>query len=72
MRKLKRLVTYSNDPNHWSNLYPWNRKGTKVRAALEQFLLVLGRTPEAHQDGRREALKWASEQLDKKPGELFK
>jgi hypothetical protein len=65
------MVTYSSDPNHWANRYPWNRKGTAIRKALEQFLLVLGRTADADQEQRKAALQWASEQLDKKPKDLF-
>jgi hypothetical protein len=34
--------TYTDDPNHWSNQYPWQRRGTKVRDALEQFLDLAG------------------------------
>ena len=65
-------MEYQTDPNHWSNQYPWNRNGTKVRAALEQFLRLMARAPGADQNGRKEALLWASEQLDKKSGELFR
>jgi len=65
------MTTYTNDPNHWSNRYPWHRKGTKIRAALEQFLSVMSRAPGSEENGRREALQWAKEQMDKKPGELF-
>jgi hypothetical protein len=65
------VTTYTNDPNHWSNRYPWNRKGTAIRLALEQFLTILERHPEADQDQRREALAWLKGLLDKKPGELF-
>jgi len=61
----------TNDPNHPANRYPWNRKGTAIRNALEQFLFIIGRAPGADEKGRKDALQWASEQMDKKPRELF-
>jgi len=64
-------MDYTDNPNHWSNRYAWNRKGTAIRLALEQFLSVMGSAPGAEQEQRREALQWLKAQLDKKPGELF-
>lgn len=64
-------MDYTNNPNHWSNRYPWNRKGTAIRLALEQFLTVAEALPEADQNTRREALRWLRSIMDKKPGELF-
>jgi hypothetical protein len=64
-------MDYTNNPNHWSNRYPWNRKGTVIRLAIEQLLTIMVDAPGADQQQRREALQWLSQQLDKKPGELF-
>ena len=64
------MTTYTNDPNHWSNRFPWNRKGTVIRLALEQFLTVMGNIPDADQGERKEALRWLKSMLDKKPQDL--
>lgn len=64
-------MEYTTDPNHWSNRYPWNRKGTAIRLALEQFLNVTSRAPGSEQEERRKAIAWLQSLLDKKPGELF-
>jgi len=34
------MTSYTDDPNHEVNRYPWQRRGTKVRNALEQFLHI--------------------------------
>ena len=72
-RPTKKFVTYDadNDPNHWTRVYPWNRKGTNVRTSMEQFFLVMHGAPGADKEGRREAIAWLESLLDKKPGDLF-
>lgn len=70
-RPTKAFVTYGTDPNHWTNRYPWNRKGTNVRLALEQFLDVMEHAPGAELDERKAAIAWLRSLLDTKPPELF-
>jgi hypothetical protein len=73
--------TYTDDPNHWSNQYPWQRRGTKVRDALEQFLNIAerltkgsGKFPPPGNVTTADAqavLAWLREMLTKKPAGLF-
>jgi hypothetical protein len=73
--------TYTDDPNHWSNQYAWQRRGTKVRDALEQFLSVaeyqikrggkLPPPPNVTSADAQAVLAWLREVLTKKPDDLF-
>lgn len=70
-RPTKAFVTYGPNEDHWTMRYPWTRKGTRVRKALEQFLEIAGYTKEADLEGRKEALAWLQSILDATPKDLF-
>ena len=63
--------TYSDDPSHWTNRYPWNRKGTYLRTCMEHYFSIMSRAPGSEIGDRREAIVWLKSLLDKKGPELF-
>lgn len=70
-RPTKAFVTYGPNEDHWTMRYPWSRKGTNIRKALEQFLEVMERTKGSEQGERRKAIAWLRSLLDAKPPDLF-
>jgi len=68
-------VSITNSPKHWANRFPWNRKETAARRALEAFLKLAEMRTELGESSvsktsTRQVLAFLRTLMDREPREL--